>query len=209
MKAKTIMQSIILQSLLVVILTVTAVPMAVSEMICNDNVNIEGELFLNGESCGITYSNGSRQTTASNPTWDQILPDEERFEQVMPRGRDSKAVLDRETGLVWQRNAGDSPYNWYNAQYYCYTTNIGGRGGWRLPSVEELRSLIDPTQLNPALPTGHPFISDDNLSSYYWSSTTSAGNTSSAWTVNFSNGSASNGYGKTGSCYVRAVRSGQ
>ena len=111
MKAKTIVQSIILQFLMVVIFTIMTVPMAVSEMICNDNVNIEGELFLNGESCGITYSNGSRQTTASIPTWDQILPDEERFEQVMPRGRDSKAVLDRETGLVWQRDTNDTQYS--------------------------------------------------------------------------------------------------
>ena len=207
MKAKKIVQSIILQSLLVVILTVMAVPMAVSEMILNDNVNIEGELFLNGESSGITYSNGSRQTTASIPTWDQILPDEERFEQVIPRGRDSKAVLDRETGLVWQRNTMDTAIDWYEAQTYCYQLELGGRKGWRLPTVDELATLVDSSQANPSLPSGHPFT---NVKfDCYWSSTTGTYNTNSAFRVNFGSGDVGIGIKGGDSHYVRAVRSGQ
>ena len=42
--------------------------------------------------------------------------------------------------------------------YYAYNKNVGGRGGWRLPTVEELRSLIDLRRAIPALPSGHPFI---------------------------------------------------
>ena len=34
---------------------------------------------------------------------------------------------------------------------------VGGTKGWRLPSVAELASLVDPANSNPALPTGHPF----------------------------------------------------
>src|SRR5262249_1392528 len=39
----------------------------------------------------------------------------------------------------------------------CRNANIGGRGGWRLPAPEELMSLVDFGQSNPALPPGHPF----------------------------------------------------
>ena len=146
------------------------------------------------------------QATASLPSWDQILPDEERFEQVMPRGRNSQAVLDRETGLVWQRDTSDSQYDWYGAQTYCYGLEIGGRKGWRLPTIDELATLVDSSQISPALPDGHPFTNVKFAD--YWSSTTSASNTNFAWRVYFSHG---NVYydSKSNSYYVRAVRSGQ
>ena len=100
------------------------------------------------------------------PAWSLKLPTSTRFESVL--GGD--AVLDWETGLVWEKSPGTELKDWDSAVLYAYNKNVGGRGGWRLPTVEELRSLIDPTQLNPALPSGHPFTnvqSDD-----YWSSTT-------------------------------------
>ena len=39
------------------------------------------------------------------PVWSQILPASERFELVL----DGKAVLDKETGLVWERTPEGSP----------------------------------------------------------------------------------------------------
>ena len=75
-----------------------------------------------------------------------------------------------------------------------------------MPTVDELATLADPTQINPAWPDGHPFT--NVKSSYYWSSTTHAGNTSYAWYVFFGSGDAY-AYYKSNSHYVRAVRSGQ
>ena len=57
--------------------------------------------------------------------------------------------------------------------------------GWRMPSLPELSSLIDPTQTNPALPQGHPFIIPPRTG--FWSATTYAGNPSFAWVVIFEN----------------------
>ncbi|MGH7623318.1 MAG: DUF1566 domain-containing protein, partial [Gemmatimonadaceae bacterium] len=63
------------------------------------------------------------------------------------------AVLDRETGLVWQRDPGPTAVGWYSAVIGCLAATTGNRMGWRLPSLEELRSLMDGT----ALPVGNPF----------------------------------------------------
>jgi Protein of unknown function (DUF1566) len=118
------------------------------------------------------------------PTWSQKLPASERFELVL----DGEAVLDKETGLVWAKNANiaDATKTWQDAMNYCCNISIANRKGWRLPTVEELASLVDTQQSNPALPSGHQF---DQVQSFnYWSSTTCAGDTSGAWTVHLSVG---------------------
>jgi len=80
------------------------------------------------------------------------------------------AVLDKETGLVWERSPSTGWQNWNSAQAYCNVSAVGGRKGWRLPTLQELASLVDPTQFNPALPLNHPF--QDVTPLFYWSATT-------------------------------------
>jgi hypothetical protein len=99
------------------------------------------------------------------PTWDQILPADQRFSLVMG----GAAVLDKETGLVWERSPDTSSRNWDAAWFHCTARTVGGRKGWHLPSIQELASLLDPTRSNPALPAGHPFMNVQNYA--YWSST--------------------------------------
>jgi len=140
------------------------------------------------------------------PTWSQILDASERFESVM----DGYAVLDKETGLVWERTP-DTDYpdtdkrDWYAACSHCYKREVANRKGWRLPTIEELASLVDNNDgKNPTLPAGHPF---NVPSATYWSSTTDADDTSYAWRVYFGSG----GVGvleKSGKYYVWCVRGG-
>ena len=151
-----------------------------------------------------TYnSQACSQATASIPTWDQILPVAERFELVM----NDEAVLDRETGLVWERDTVDNMRDWIDALSYCYQNVIGGRGGWRLPTIAELRTLVDTTQFNPALPAGHLFTNVKRAG--YWSSTTFADVISYAWYISLPNGGAYSSPKTHDIYYVRAVRSGQ
>jgi len=83
----------------------------------------------------------------------QILPASERFELVF----DGKAVLDKQTGLIWERSPDTTKMHWSSARGYCSDKEVGGRKGWRLPTIEELLSLVDTNESNPALPSGHPF----------------------------------------------------
>ena len=120
------------------------------------------------------------------PAWDQTLPAATRF--IVLTNMNSEAVLDRETGLVWEKAPSTSISSWVNAQTNCIRLSLGGRKGWRLPSIQDLASLIDPTQFNLALPSGHPFITAPPQSSIYWSATTTARDTTNAYIVAFFNG---------------------
>jgi hypothetical protein len=119
------------------------------------------------------------------------------------------AVLDRETGLVWERSPSTTRLQWggfaLSAQFHCNQSNLGNRGGWHLPTIQELRSLVDPSRSNPALPAGHPF---HNVQSFdYWSATTFATDASSAWTVAFNNGGVDS-VNKSLALFVWCVRGG-
>ncbi|GAF94322.1 unnamed protein product, partial [marine sediment metagenome] len=63
-----------------------------------------------------------------------------------------------------------------------------GYTDWTLPNVNQLDSLVDSEKQGPALSTGHPFINVQPGNFYYWSSTTSASSSFSAWTVSIWNG---------------------
>jgi hypothetical protein len=99
------------------------------------------------------------------PSWDQQIPSAQRFIVLSNWG--SAAVLDNETGLVWEKEPTSSPrfFSWYEAFAFgpsfsgCRHRSTGNRVGWRLPSVEELSSLIDPTRPNPGL-RRQPFSGD-------------------------------------------------
>ena len=65
--------------------------------------------------------------------------------------------------------------------------NVGGRRGWRPPTIEQLASLVDPAATSaPFLPAGHPF---EIQSTIYWSSTSLATLADSVgFRVNFNTG---------------------
>jgi hypothetical protein len=126
---------------------------------------------------------------------------------------DGEAVLDKETGLVWETSPDIGTFTWSEAQQRCNTLDTGGRMGWRLPTLQELETLVDPSQSNPALPLGHPF--SNVQSAYYWSSTGRFVNPDRVWDVCFSgctSGTVSNGL-RAGTglnhLHVWCVRGGQ
>jgi hypothetical protein len=142
-------------------------------------------------------------------SWDTVINGPQRFRVLAGFG--SAAVLDRETGLVWERSPDPSPRSWLSAHRVCNnrTVGAGNRKGWRLPTVQELASLVDPTRSGPALPAGHPF--SDVQPDFYWSATTFGADPALAWGVVFENLLTEPGAGftsKTSAFYVWCVRSG-
>jgi hypothetical protein len=126
----------------------------------------------------------------ATPSWDQTLSAATRF--IILSNFANEAVLDRETGLVWETSPITTTNDWQSALFQCTSRTTGGRKGWRLPSVHELASLVDPAVAfpGPTLPPGHPFTNVQSAN--YWSATTNAQSPDSAWVVNFFSGGVSN-----------------
>jgi hypothetical protein len=125
-------------------------------------------------------------------------------------------VTDNLTGLIWLTNANCFGVKGWTtalssanslASGTCGLTDGSTAGQWRLPNVKELQSLIDFSKFNPALSTGYPFGTSVQ-NGYYWSASSGAYDTTSAWVVNLSSGYLYAG-GKTFSYYVWPVRGGQ
>ena len=51
--------------------------------------------------------------------------------------------VDGATGLAWQKAAPSDKKTWSSSQSYCDNLTLGSTKGWRLPSVGELRSVVD------------------------------------------------------------------
>lgn len=84
------------------------------------------------------------------------------------------AILDKETGLVWEQSTAMTALPWLIARSQCADRTTGGRKGWRLPWVHEQASLVDPFAgaVDRTLPPGHPFTNIQ--ASNYRSATTHA-----------------------------------
>jgi len=134
--------------------------------------------------------------------WDKKLLSDSRFTVLSAFG--GAAVRDNETGLVWEKTLQTDELSWIDARAACINKDVGNRKGWRLPSVPELASLVDPSiSPGPTLPIGHPFTNVQL--DVYWSATTNIHNPTSAWLVFFDSGKVSTGY-KTITFHVWCVR---
>ncbi len=132
----------------------------------------------------------------------------------------ANCMTDKLTGLMWVRDsksviikdvANGSATNWQNALDSVKQANSnGGYCGytdWRLPNITELKSLINYGQANPANWLNNQGFSSVN-GDRYWSSSTSASDTTNAWYVNFNRGNVGAG-NKTDDNYVWPVRGGK
>jgi len=86
--------------------------------------------------------------------------------------------------------------------------NFGGHNDWRIPTINELASIVDHSISEPGPTISTAFFPNTQGWPWYWSSTTSADNTSGAWGMSFYSG-VDNGDDKLNPYYVRAVRGGQ
>ena len=132
--------------------------------------------------------------------WDTNNPSASRFTTAFPG-----AVLDKNTGLVWEQAPDVTVRTWAIATNFCINKQVGGTVGWRLPSVVELRSVQDLSLPLPFVPASvFTGVQSDN----YWSATTVADNPANAWNVLFQPGSVTNGSKVHYPFYAWCVRGG-
>jgi hypothetical protein len=60
-------------------------------------------------------------------------------------------VTDLRTGLTWQQPISAMQYTWDAANTYCRGLSLGGMNGFRIPSLKELMTLVDPARVSPAI----------------------------------------------------------
>jgi hypothetical protein len=97
-----------------------------------------------------------------------LAPPQGRF--VVLEAFSGNAVLDRSTNLIWELrpSEGSSP-GWANAVRLCADRIYSGHFGWRLPKIEELMTLMNPSGgLHEGAPFEHVSL-DSNI--HYWSAT--------------------------------------
>lgn len=114
-------------------------------------------------------------------------------------------IQDPRTNLMWE----DTPHvreakiRQPRAKEYCSELTLGGFNDWRLPSIQELLTIIDYNRVSPAIIKAFSYIEDE---SFYWTKTRVADEYDAFWGVNFKRGyssKASEYYDR----YVRCVRS--
>jgi len=97
-------------------------------------------------------------------------------------------VIDYATDLMWQQSGTIDPMTWRNAHEYIYKLNserYAGYSGWRLPTIEELASLLEPAKQNANLYIA-PVFGTTQL--WCWSADKAVSSNNAAWYVSFSSG---------------------
>jgi hypothetical protein len=95
-------------------------------------------------------------------------------------------VTDYKSGLVWQRANAGKPYSWTDAEAYCSKLSLGGfSSGWRLPSLDELRGIVDSSKKSPMIDLE---VFPDTRSDFYWTSTPYSGSPGNMVLVSFKDG---------------------
>ena len=113
--------------------------------------------------------------------------------------KEDGTIFDTTTNLFWQKESSNKVFIWMRAKMYCESLTLAGYNDWRLPTREELESLIN----RKYCPTIDPIFECKLL--YYWSSSTNVSYPYYACVVNFHVGDVYSVH-KTGAYYVRAVR---
>jgi hypothetical protein len=114
---------------------------------------------------------------------------------------ETSMVKDSRTNLMWE----DTPHTRETkitqprAKVYCSELKLGNFEDWRLPSIQELLSLVDYARISPAILKEFSYVEKE---SFYWTNTVVADESDAFWGVNFKRGASS----KASEYYDRYVR---
>jgi Protein of unknown function (DUF1566) len=93
---------------------------------------------------------GRGENTVAIQLKDQIdLQSKMQAERLREQSGDDAAAkltwTDPATGLTWAKKDNGSDLDWHEATAYCAKSRLAGFDDWRLPSLEELQGIYDPS----------------------------------------------------------------
>ncbi len=130
------------------------------------------------------------------------------FDNKFEMESSGEVVYDHASGLMWHQSGSAGYMTYRKAMEYITKLNseqFAGYSDWRLPTLEEAMSLVEPTEQDAYL-NNEPMYIDllfDKTQRWIW--TTDLCDSSSAWMVSYYYGLCSKFY-IIDKCYVRAVR---
>lgn len=112
-------------------------------------------------------------------------------------------VVDKVNHIYWQDNqeSMESSEDWDDAVSYCSNLVLDGMKEWRLPTFQELLSIVDFGRVHPAINKAFEYTNDDT----YWSATEFALTSARAWIIDFRTGESFYSYTSTNHT-VRCVK---
>ena len=108
-------------------------------------------------------------------------------------------IIDHATGLIWHQSGSDKDMDWPDAKQWVKDLNDKGYAGysdWRLPTVEEAISLMEPN-INASSLYIDPVFGAKQIGIWTGDENDSAGFMDGAWSVRFTGG-----YGGGNACWV-------
>lgn len=107
-----------------------------------------------------------------------------KMDKIYTISKSGNTVKDKTTGLEWQRNVPREMYLWEAAREYAKKLELDGHTGWRLPTIQELLTIVDYNRISPCI-NGDVFPTPSVL---YWTVSRAAGFDKYVWCVDFNNG---------------------
>jgi hypothetical protein len=99
----------------------------------------------------------------------------------------SEVATDLATRLMWQRPVPAEGATRPAAAQHCAESAVGGWHDWRLPSLQEMETIVDEGRSNPA---ADPDVFPQTPAEGFWTATLWAGTPSLAWHVDLDRGGA-------------------
>jgi hypothetical protein len=115
-----------------------------------------------------------------------------------------KRCAEGQTWIAGMCTGSATSYSWESALTQAVSSKFADYSDWRLPSVKELSTLVEPCRYSPAI---NDSVFPATPSSGFLSGSPVASRSSSAWGVYFGGGYVGSGWGV--GTYVRLVRGGQ
>lgn len=126
--------------------------------------------------------------------------EKQKLEQIRKK-IEANIFVDTKTGLVWQNDKSVKTLkkDWKHAKQYCQNLTLNGYSDWRLPTVEELHTVVDST--NKVKTEMKNVAYDDG----YWSISEDTEDKANAWRIDFNDGEKYT-FDKLYKTYIRCVR---